>query len=167
MGYERKAWPGMKDGIRGITGASMQSQKANHWATTSSSKLAHFHVAGSPYGKTSSPKRRPISAKLATINRLKVDYRKKTNTLNMTLDQLKTVLRARKAEFLRLTKLTQQKFNFTHSAAYDVDMMSVQSGRSGKSGCSSRSGTAHKSKIFLKAKNTSSCWNHIKVTLNF
>jgi len=78
----------------------------------------------------------------------------------MTLDQLKSVLRARKQEFLKLTKLVQNKFNFTHSASYDPEVMSV---RSNKSVTSTQSGTGGtRGKLFLKAKNASTCWNHIK-----
>ena len=151
MLYEKKGWP--HQSMKNLKTATKANLINPNWSITSEKKLQNYEQTGQTVmvGSTCGAKRRPISAKIQTINNMKKDYRKKTNTMNLTLDQLKALLNKKKQENLRLTKAVQNQFNFLSSISYDPDVVQSQGAITQKAGMHDR--TPSKDKLFMKQKN--------------
>lgn len=164
--YERRGWPSNMDSMKHIKKLGSRKGINPNWSITSEKKLLEYQQTGETVmvGGEYNGKRRPISAKIETINKMKKDYRQKTNTMNLTLDQLKGLLNNKKAEFQKLTKAVQNQFNFTFSTSYDPDIVQtqVQSTKSASMIKKDVERTPSKDRLFRGQKNVMTCWNHIK-----
>lgn len=162
--YERQAWPDPKEMVSKIE-VYEQSPKPNVLNRTSVVGRTDFEEPGemplkSPLlGETS--KKRPISATCASLLSMKKDIIEKTNTMNMTLEELYTCLEKKKAQNLQLLRFTQNQFNFTQSVQYEPEATMV------KPSCNSSKRLyeplpVRDSKAYLKKGNVLSIWNNIK-----